>query len=121
MNPHPTPQVARPAAGRGLRSASLTFALLAPLLATSQPPATLPAPAPSACGIAPWTGSCACSVPGAVVPFARYAALLQAAGGEAAEAALRAERRSCGFPDRRAATTRSAAMPTAYTTTLPPG
>jgi hypothetical protein len=120
MNPHPTPQASRPAAGRGLRSASLTFALLAPLLATSQPPTAPPAPAPAACGIAPWTGSCACRVPGAVVPFARYAALLHAAGGATAEAALRAERTSCGFPTSRAAT-RSAAMPAAYTTARPPG
>jgi hypothetical protein len=85
---------------RALRSAGLTVLLLAPLLATSQA-ATQQAPAAgAACGIVPWTGTCSCDIPSRSVGFARFAALLRASGGPAAEARLRAERQSCHLPPR---------------------
>jgi hypothetical protein len=83
---------------RALRSAGLTMLLLAPLLAHSQA-ATQQAPAAdTACGIVPWTGTCSCDIPRRTVGFARFAALLRASGGAAAESSLRAERRSCRLP-----------------------
>ncbi len=83
---------------RALRSAGLTVALLAPLLATSQAATPLAPAAGAACGIAPWTGTCSCDIPNRTVGLPRYAALLRASSGAAAEARLRAERQSCGLP-----------------------